>query len=68
MHNIDGIPMEPPECNSACVVCGTSGATHVMLYCDEHEGGPWCAEHFVEATGCTEEAHGEGCATAVYQS
>lgn len=50
-----------------CVVCGLENKDHVLYLCDRTQGGPWCRDHFMEATGCTEESHGEGCITAVFE-
>ncbi|HVQ43863.1 MAG TPA: hypothetical protein VMT30_02765 [Candidatus Saccharimonadia bacterium] len=53
---------------SKCVVCAAPGKTNVLYYCDEVDGGPWCIDHFVKATNCTDETHGEGCITSVFEN
>jgi hypothetical protein len=60
--------MTNEEEKNECIVCGASGKTYAMHFCDQNADGPWCAEHFIAATGCTEEAHGEGCLTLVYET
>lgn len=49
-----------------CAVCGQTNVGHVLFFCDRTEGGPWCRDHLMEVTGCTDQAHGEGCLTQVF--
>ncbi len=48
-----------------CLKCGR--AINEGFMCDRQEkDGMYCEADFNEATGCSEETHGEGCLTMVF--
>lgn len=48
-----------------CIACGKPA--NPIFMCDEQTEGEFCGDCFEKATGCTDEAHGEGCATIVHE-
>lgn len=46
-----------------CTACGKEA--NPVFMCDEQTEGEYCADCFEKETGCTDEAHGEGCCTLV---